>query len=60
MLQPAQGVARVEQVSGSKQGDMVSGGVMGVWGIYPQWSPEAKPLIRRSGGKAPDAEERLH
>jgi len=29
---------------------------MGVWGLCPQWGPGAKPLGRRSGGEAPEAE----
>jgi hypothetical protein len=29
---------------------------MGVWGLCPQWGPGAKPLVRGSGGFAPEAE----
>jgi hypothetical protein len=29
---------------------------MGVWGLCPQWGPGAKPLVRGSGAKPPEAE----
>ena len=32
---------------------------MWVWGLFPQWNPEAKPLIRESGGFTPEAGEFL-
>jgi len=30
-----------------------------VWGQSPQWGPETEPLVRGSGGKAPEAESYL-
>jgi hypothetical protein len=32
---------------------------MGVWGLCPQWGPGVKPLIRGSGGEAPEADDIL-
>jgi len=32
---------------------------MGVWGLCSQWGPGAKPLVRGSGGKPPEADEIL-
>ena len=37
-------------------GDMASVGARaynGIWGQSPQWGPEAEPLVRGSGSKAP-------
>jgi len=27
--------------------------IVGVWGLCPQWSPEAKSLVRGSGDEVP-------
>jgi len=32
---------------------------MGIWRLLPQWGPGAKPLIKRPGVEAPDAESNL-
>jgi len=25
--------------------------IMGAWGLFPQWGPEAEPLVRESGSE---------